>query len=33
MLTGSDIEADVGGFVVSDAYTGLLKLCTAGQYV
>lgn len=31
MLTGSEIEAGVGGFVTSDAYTGLLKLCSAGQ--
>ncbi len=31
MLTITVIKADVGGFVVSDGYTGLLKLCAAGQ--
>ena len=31
MLTISVIKADVGGFVVSDAHTGLLKQCAAGQ--
>ncbi len=31
MLTISVIKADVGGYVVPDAYTGLFKLCSAGQ--
>ncbi len=32
MLTITVIKADVGGFVVSDAYNGLFKLLSAGRW-
>lgn len=30
MLTISVIQAEVGGFIVSDVYSGLLKPCSPG---